>query len=373
MPDAIWGIMNSHSANIVELPGWRRHAARYTIPGWRVRTGRYTLAEGFSENLPMTFMAMEQRCGTVLDPFAGAGTTLLAAARSGWAGAGVEMMPLGRFLVDSYAALDSLGYETDAALAGMPEALVGIDDPTEMLFAAMHQASQASNEEARLAGAFATLCALDVLRRQEPLPVERRATPVDAMEEVCERLGQLAGDAYAGIAESKMLEGDCRTALRRMPENKFDMVVTSPPFFGRWDGGIEYAVEHEVVALAGDSGCYDGARGLRPALRWRDDGLGAEIVAQLGVEEPSRELMQHCRLLGWLMATSAGVLEKNGILHMVIENPVLEGKRRALDEAACSCAASAGFSVELITRLPSYREIMNGTGLRGVSVVSMRL
>jgi hypothetical protein len=358
---------------MVDLAGWRRHAARYTMPGWRVRTGRYTLAEGFSENLPMTFMAMEERRGTVLDPFAGAGTTLLAAARSGWAGAGVEMMPLGRFLVDSYRSLDSLGYEADAALAGMPEALDGIGDPTEMMFAAMHQASHADCEDARLACAFATLCALDILRRQVTLPAKCRATPVDAMEEVCERLGQLAGNAYAGIAESRMLEGDCRTALRRMPENKFDMVVTSPPFFGRWDGGMQYALEHEIVALAADSGCYDGTRGLRPALRWRDDGMGAEIVAQLGVEETSRELVQHCRMLGWLMATSAGVLEKNGILHMVIENPVLEGRRRALDEATCSCAASAGFGVELITRLPSFKEMMTGDGLRSVSVVSMRL
>lgn len=359
------------AAEIVELPGWRRHAARFALPGWRERNGRYTLAEGFSEHLAMALLSTGPDHGLVLDPFAGAGTTLLAAARSEWSGMGIEMMPLGRFLVDSYTALDDLGDDATEALADMPAALDGISDPIEALEVAMLQASCLNGSSARLAGAFATLCTMDILRRQDRLPFYRLATPMEAMGSVCSRLARLAPEAYLGISECPMVEGDCRTALRKMPVDKFDMVITSPPFFGRWDGGADYELEHDIVELASVVGCYRPG-GLRPALRWRDDGLGEIISAQLDVQCVSAELREHCRMLGWLLGTSAGVLKKGGAIHIVLENPALEGKRRALDEAVSFGAEMANLSPDGITRLPSQKEMALKSGLCGVSLVSLR-
>jgi hypothetical protein len=213
---------------------------------------------------------------------------------------------------------------------------------------------------------------MDVMRREAKLPFRRRSAPEDVMREVCFGLGAAARGGYAGISGCAMVEADCRVVLRRMPQEKFDMILTSPPFFGRWDGGAGYVLEHDVVALAVETGCYDAAP-ARPGLRWRDEGIGARISEDLHLKHVPEELMYHCRMLGWLMNTATGVLREGGEAHIVLENPVMEGRRRALDEAMWSAAKDAGLDPFRIVRMPSYKEVFLQESVPGVSMISLRL
>jgi hypothetical protein len=354
----------------MELSGYRRHAARFSLPGWRMNGGRYTIAEGFSELFAMEML--EGEGGLVLDPFAGSGTTLLAAARSGWMGVGIEMMPLGRFIVSAYQALEELGEHAFHVLEDMAPALEGIDDEALAIILAMEQASKAGSRQGRKAGAFADMCMMDVMRRQSRLPPQRRLSPADIMSEVCDGLGMAALGAYNGMGGCAMVEADCRVVLRRLPQEKFDAILTSPPFFGRWDGGAGYELEHDVVALAVETGCHEAAP-ARPGLRWRDEGIGETIANELGLDEVPDELMYHCRMLGWLMATASGTLKEGGEAHIVLENPVLQGSRRALDEAVCAGAREAGLDAFRIVRMPSYKEVFQEADVPAIAMASLRL
>ena len=65
--------------------------------------------EGFSSNLVKYFLTeYSQKPGIVLDPFAGAGTTLFASQELGWRSYGIELLPVGPFVVQTRQALNEV-------------------------------------------------------------------------------------------------------------------------------------------------------------------------------------------------------------------------------------------------------------------------
>ena len=62
--------------------------------------------EGFSSNLVRYFLTKySDKPGKVLDPFAGVGTTLFASQALGWQPYGIELLPVGIFVVEARQAL----------------------------------------------------------------------------------------------------------------------------------------------------------------------------------------------------------------------------------------------------------------------------
>jgi hypothetical protein len=357
---------------ICDAPEWRRHAVRYCRPGWMPGTGRYVIAEGFSERLPSTLLSQSSRRGSMLDPFAGGGTSLLAAAGCGWTATGVELMPLGRFITASYQALAELGGKVGGALEGMPRAVASASGWIDIGRRGMEHAGGRSLEAERQVCAFATLCAIDECARASERHPRRGADAEGKMRDICARLARLAPDSYIGMRNCTMIEGDCREAVEGMPA--FDMIITSPPFYGRWMHGIEHAVENEVVAMAVDHGCHREAASSGSAEGgWRDDGIGERLVGILELSNATREFKEHCSMLGWLLVTAERALRPGGSLHVVIENPTAMGTRLPLDEALMSCAEAIGLLPTRITRMPSFKEVRRDErGPRSISMLSVQ-
>jgi len=65
--------------------------------------------EGFSSSLVKYFLSeYSQRPGRILDPFAGAGTTLFAAQELGWQFYGIEILPVVVFVMKTREAIDKV-------------------------------------------------------------------------------------------------------------------------------------------------------------------------------------------------------------------------------------------------------------------------
>ena len=61
----------------------------------------FKFREAFSPHLVQSNLETLGARGCVLDPFAGSGTTLFAASQIGWDATGIEVLPVGRFLVQA--------------------------------------------------------------------------------------------------------------------------------------------------------------------------------------------------------------------------------------------------------------------------------
>ena len=69
--------------------------ANKSLPFYRL----FKYKEGFSADLVRRFLQDAPPGGTVLDPFAGAGTTLFAAQAAGFHATGIEVLPVGAFAI----------------------------------------------------------------------------------------------------------------------------------------------------------------------------------------------------------------------------------------------------------------------------------
>src|SRR5690606_27929875 len=68
--------------------------------------------EGFSSTLVKYFLSeYAPKAGKVLDPFAGAGTTLFAGQELGWESYGIELLPVGAFVMQTRQALNEIDVE----------------------------------------------------------------------------------------------------------------------------------------------------------------------------------------------------------------------------------------------------------------------
>ena len=68
--------------------------------------------EGFSSALVKYFLTeFGNKPGKILDPFAGAGTTFFAGQELGWKSYGVEILPVGVFVVETREALNNIDIE----------------------------------------------------------------------------------------------------------------------------------------------------------------------------------------------------------------------------------------------------------------------
>ena len=65
--------------------------------------------EGFSSSLVKYFLTeYSKKPGKILDPFAGAGTTLFAGQELGWKSYGIEILPVGVFVMQTREALNNI-------------------------------------------------------------------------------------------------------------------------------------------------------------------------------------------------------------------------------------------------------------------------
>ncbi len=259
------------------LVSWQSN--RHT-PGFRW----FKFKEGFSAALVRYLLGFVGNRGQLLDPFAGTGIAPITAARAGWQGIGIEILPVGVKIANALLALadiDRPGFERQA-MAFLNHVATAVDAPpadwfphiritekafppdSEVAIAAARnwlRRTEATPETELLA--LAAMAALEdaswtskdgqYLRwdhrsgRQLKAKMEKRhVLPYDAslrnrIDNIAADLPTLAGH-YANNYV-RIIESSCYDAIAELPTDSVDAVITSPPYANRYDYTRTYALE----------------------------------------------------------------------------------------------------------------------------------
>jgi DNA modification methylase len=292
--------------------------------------------EGFSEALIQYLLdEVGIEMGRILDPFAGTGTALFAAAERGFDATGIELLPVGCEIVDvRKLALDGDATELCAALDRWRDKQPWKDYPTGRTFPHLRITAGAfppvteegisrylavleteSGAAKRLLH-FALMCVLETVsytrkdgqylrwdyrsgRRQGNKPFDKGYIP-SFEEAICEKLNEIRADLQPsgflpGFFEQTVAKGavevrrgSCLHILPTLNTACFDGVITSPPYANRYDYTRTYALE---LALLGVD--ENAIRELRQAMV----ACTVENRAKAGLEETfSASIYRQARL-----------------------------------------------------------------------------
>lgn len=268
--------------------------------------------EGFSSTLVKYFLSeYAPKAGKVLDPFAGAGTTLFAGQELGWDSYGIELLPVGAFVMQTRQALNEIDVEQLrnvskkiwTEIAKLKDYKTHInhisitkdafsDDTEEHLNKYLTYTSKIKNEHIQTILKFAAFTVLEeisftrkdgqYLRWDYRSKRDLSGKPFDKgkiltfEEAVKSKLNQIIQDLSPNQTTSlfeqfdntkidkkpvKIIEGSCLEQLPKLRSDFFDFIITSPPYCNRYDYTRTYALE--LVYLGYDN---DKVRSLRQSM-----------------------------------------------------------------------------------------------------------
>ena len=254
--------------------------------------------EGFSQQLVHYLLqTLMPQPGVLLDPFAGAGSALFAAAELGWEAHGIEVLPVGVHAMQARAAAERVDAQAfEKVIAQVLE--VDYSQHFEEQYAFQHIAitrdAFPEDEEKELVGyiaycnrhvvdadvrtllLFASFCILEemsftrkdgqYLRWDARSGRSQGKRPFDKgyifgfREAIESKLRQMADDLvghpqqmllFGDLPKTRqnpgdhihVLDGSCLDLLPKMPASGFDFVLTSPPYANRYDYTRTYALE----------------------------------------------------------------------------------------------------------------------------------
>lgn len=258
--------------------------------------------EGFSSSLVKYFI--DEYCpsgGKVLDPFAGAGTTLFAANEVGCDSYGIELLPVGIFAMQTRQAVNKVDVcelrkvvkeiwqhvnaieEINTSIQHIPITKDAFPDETEkQLNQYLTFCDTITNSEIRTILRFAAFTVLEeisytrkdgqYLRWDYRSKRELSGKPFDkgkiksfqeAVSEklhhiVCDLTPSQSGNLFSEFSiqsnttkTANIIGGSCLEQLPKLDEDFFDFVITSPPYCNRYDYTRTYALE--LVFLGNDN------------------------------------------------------------------------------------------------------------------------
>lgn len=256
--------------------------ANKKLPFYRL----FKYKEGFSSKLVKTFIARYPlKSGLILDPFAGAGTTLFSAREAGFRSIGLEILPLGEFVVQSRLALERVPAEElkryiskmkeldFAKLPSNPETNFKHIPITRMAFSEHNEKAlngflsfietrvkdQDIKQVLKFAG-FSILEAISFTRKDgQYLRWDSRSGKTKTKfnkgkilrfeEALFSKLAEMLEDKQPVVESElggfapKVITGSCLEILPTMQAESVDLVVTSPPYCNRYDYTRTYALE----------------------------------------------------------------------------------------------------------------------------------
>jgi len=268
--------------------------------------------EGFSSTLVKYFLSeYAPKAGKVLDPFAGAGTTLFAGQELGWESYGIELLPVGAFVMQTRQALNEIDVEQlrntskkvwseITKLKDYQKHINHIsitkdafsDETEEYLNKYLTYASKIKDKHIQTILRFAAFTVLEeisftrkdgqYLRWDYRSKRDLSGKPFDKgkiltfEEAVKSKLNQIIQDLSPNQTTSlfeqfdnteadkqpvNIIEGSCLEQLPKLKSNYFDFIITSPPYCNRYDYTRTYALE--LVYLGYDT---DQVRNLRQTM-----------------------------------------------------------------------------------------------------------
>ncbi|MBI3789191.1 MAG: site-specific DNA-methyltransferase [Ignavibacteriales bacterium] len=267
--------------------------------------------EGFSSNIVKYFLTKySSKPGKILDPFAGVGATLFAGQSLGWDSYGIELLPVGNFVIQVRQALDKIEIEelkrvlkslwTDlntvknstTSFNHIPITKDAFPEATEIaLNRYLTYCDTIKNKETQTILRFAAFSILEEIsytrkdgqylrwdyrsKRDlagKPFDKGKIHTFEDALRHKFSQiladlspqndsLFDLSGSNGHTQHDVNIIQGSCFEELPKLQDSFFDFVITSPPYCNRYDYTRSYALE--LVYLGCDS---DKVRNLRQEL-----------------------------------------------------------------------------------------------------------
>ncbi|HED37295.1 MAG TPA: hypothetical protein ENI76_03500 [Ignavibacteria bacterium] len=250
--------------------------------------------EGFSSVLVKYFLEKySKKSGKLLDPFAGVGTTLFAGQELGWDSYGIELLPVGAFVMEARQAINEVKIEDLKqsvknlweSLHEMKEPKVSInhisitkdafpDDTENYLNKYLNYCTQFSDKPLSTILRFAAFSVLEeisytrkdgqYLRWDYRSKRNLNGKPFDKgrilsfqeaiklkLNQIIEDLsGQSTNNLFDQLEKKdinelpvKIIEGSCLEELPKLESNEFDFIITSPPYCNRYDYTRTYALE----------------------------------------------------------------------------------------------------------------------------------
>lgn len=271
----------------------------------------FNYKEGFSSSIVKYFLTKySTKPGKILDPFAGVGTTLFAGQALGWEPYGIEILPVGTFVIETRKALQQINpNELSEAIDNFWLGINKIENPitqfnhisitkyafpddTEIaLNKFLTYCNTIKNKETQIILRFAAFSILeeisytrkdgqylrwDFRSKRDLAGKPFNKGKINTFEQAMKRkLSQILADispqndslfdSAKGNGHTQhninIIEGTCLEELPKIEDNCFDFIITSPPYCNRYDYTRTYALE--LVYLGCDN---DRVRALRQEL-----------------------------------------------------------------------------------------------------------
>ncbi len=250
--------------------------------------------EGFSSTLVKYFLEKySKNTGKLLDPFAGVGTTLFAGQELGWESYGIELLPVGAFVMEARQAINDVKLkdltqsvkDLWGSLHKMKEPKVLInhisitkdafpDDTENYLNKYLNYCNQVNNKPLSTILRFAAFSVLEEIsytrkdgqylrwdyrskRNLNGKPFDKgrilsfqEALKIKLNQIIEDLSGQSTSNLFDQLEKKdinelpvKIIEGSCLEELPKLKSNEFDFIITSPPYCNRYDYTRTYALE----------------------------------------------------------------------------------------------------------------------------------
>ncbi|MEO8711123.1 MAG: DNA methyltransferase [Parafilimonas sp.] len=250
--------------------------------------------EGFSSALVKYFLSeYSKKTGNILDPFSGAGTSLFAAQELGWKSYGIELLPVGTFVIQTRQALNRIDVSKLRAIAkniwveisklkeynnSIKHISITKDafsnDTEDYINKYLTYCSNLKDKHLQTILKFAAFTVLEeisytrkdgqYLRWDYRSKRDLSGKPFDKgkilsfEEAVKSKLNQIIQDLLPNQTISlfektddtkitkhpvNIIEGSCLELLPKLESDYFDFIITSPPYCNRYDYTRTYALE----------------------------------------------------------------------------------------------------------------------------------
>lgn len=253
----------------------------------------FSFKEGFSPQMVRAFLGEYRKpTGRVLDPFSGSCTTLFGAQEMGWDSYGIEVMPIGEFVLESRRAAVDADLDKLSRVLKRLRKLDFSQLPTNRRTAYVHIAITAgafsADTEKKLNGflnyvetrvqdedikqilRLACFCILERIsytrkdgqylrwdqRSKKGRSKFNKGKVYGFEEALFEQLDKIVSDISSRRLEfgerSGKLElrtGSCLAILPTLRSSSFDLIITSPPYCNRYDYTRTYALELVYLGL----------------------------------------------------------------------------------------------------------------------------
>ncbi|HUI29588.1 MAG TPA: DNA methyltransferase [Candidatus Acidoferrales bacterium] len=315
--------------------------------------------EGFSSGLVKYFLENYTTTpGRILDPFAGVGTTLFAAQELGWQSYGVELLPVGTFVMKTRQAIGDVDAKKlssvvknfwsefpkikkyDTHINHITITKDAFPDETETLLNKyLTYCTTIKDERVRAVLQFAAFSVLeeisytrkdgqylrwDYRSKRELLGKPYNIGKILSFEKaINNKLSEIVNDLSNDGSDTlfiihktnncikhpiNIIEGSCLEELPKLGDGFFDFIMTSPPYCNRYDYTRTYALE--LVFLGNDN---DDVRNLRQSMlsctvenKEKVDQLN-QFYSSIGKSKAFERVME-------VYGNSAAMMEVNSVL-----------------------------------------------------------